>query len=244
MDKDWFLQAHESHDLYAAELFEALQTEYPNANFISANYSRLVTDLNAMGDASILTSSSEYSDIKIIGNMNLSEREMAQRIKAIHWPYHDAVADLIDETRAKHGGVIKLDIHSFSPTWQGCPMSRCDVGISTIRCEKTPFSEAFEDFLRKEDAPYHFVSGKPYKVAERPNNVAHDIQSRNKVQYLGVEIRSDLIDTPKKRTDMARYIGEGINHVLSQPNIQEIMAPWESKSKPRVPESDIVQIWM
>ena len=127
---------------------------------------------------------------------------------------------------------------------QGCPMSRCDVGISTIRCEKTPFSEAFEDFLRKEDAPYHFVSGKPYKVAERPNNVAHDIQSRNKVQYLGVEIRSDLIDTPKKRTDMARYIGEGINHVLSQPNIQEIMAPWESKSKPRVPESDIVQIWM
>lgn len=245
MEEDWFLGAHESHDLYAAELFLTLQKLSPNANFLAGNYSRLVTDLNAISDASILSRSSEYRDTKILGNLNLSEQEMAMRIKNIHWPYHDALAGLIQETREQQNErALILDIHSFNPVWQGCPFNRGNVEISTIRSSKTPYSEAFEDFLKKDGAPFQFVSGHPYKVADRPNNAAHTIQSRNHIQYLGVEIRSDLIDTEEKRVKMAEYLLSALGHVMEQPNLEEITAPWVCKDTSDRPAQDMVQIWM
>ena len=244
MDKDWFLKAHESHDLHAAELFDVLKKTIPDANYVMGNYSRLVTDLNLIADAAITSNSSEYGDkIKIAGNLNLSVKEMHSRIKSIHWPYHDAIEDLIKETRMKHGGIIKLDIHSFSPVWQG-KKDRDDVEISTIRCESTPFSLAFEDFIQRDNAPYIFKSGKPYKIADRLNNAAHNVQDRNKIQYLGIEIRSDLINTIEKQQKMASYLASAMDYVLSRPNIKEIIAPWESNTDYKKPEQSMTDVWM
>lgn len=245
MDENWFLAAHESHDLHVAELFDVLRKTLPEANYIMGNYSRLVTDLNRVADNSIASNSSEYEDeIQIKGNLNLSGQEINDRVESIYLPYHDALADLIEERRQKkHGGVIKLDIHSFSPIWKGT-RDRDHVEISTIRCESTPYSLAFEEFIKRDDAPYIFKSGRPYKLTEHLENAAHDVQKRNQIQYLGIEIRSDLIDTIEKQQKMASYLASAMDYVLSRTNIEEIMAPWIKKPNCNKPEQSILEPYM
>lgn len=224
MEAKWFEKAHEATDLYMDELFGVLQNEISNASFLAGNYSRLVYDLNAKPDYAIRSCSCE-NDNKIIPpnipqNCTMNDRQ--RRLKAIYDPYHNTKTQLINDIRARHNDqILVLDMHSFTPTWQ---KKKRAVEIGTIRSEKTALSHALEAYLRDQDA-YNFISGEPYRVADRPSNAAPDIAEKNKLQYLGIEIRYDLIDTDEKRLDMARFIKGCVEHLLSHPDKNMILMP-------------------
>lgn len=223
MCPDWFKKAHEAADLNVATLFESLKTKINDANYIAGNYSRLVCDLNAMPDYAITRISPENADIKIPENQadSCCAEQRIRRIEEIYWPYHDAKKRLIQETRARHKGAIVLDLHSFTPTWA---QKKRDVEIGTIRCEKTPLSRALEEYL-KEQNHYHFVSGEPYRVAERPSNAAPLISDYNDLQYLGIEIRNDLIEAPDGVEKMTNFLAICLDKLLNHKNLDTITAP-------------------
>ncbi len=220
MDEQWFHNAHEAMDLHIDKLFMTLEKHLDKVSFISGNYSRLVCDLNALPDYAIAQHSPEYNHIKIAQNQPdmCCVKQRIRRIEEIYWPYHDAKSQLINDKRDKHDGVIVLDIHSFTPTWE---QKKRNVELGTIRCEKTPFSRAFEDFLRSQD-DFLFVSGEPYRVAEHPNNAAPLITERNDLQYLGLEIRSDLISTDDGIKKITALLKNAIDHLLSHSDIDNI----------------------
>lgn len=222
MDEDWFQNAHEASDLHVDSLFEGLQKRFTEATFLAANYSRLVCDLNAAPDYAVSRHSPENPSLKIPHNQPecCCMQERLRRLTAIYTPYHDTKRDMIEKIRRRHGGVIALDIHSFSPTWQGKPRA---VEIGTIRCEKTPLSYALEEFWRNQSY-YRFISGEPYRVAQRPSNIAPIISESSDLQYIGIEIRSDLIDRPEKRKKMVEFLGLCVDHLQKHVDLKKIMA--------------------
>lgn len=221
-DPQWFACAHEAADLHIDKLLPILQSRFPDANFISANYSRLVCDLNAKPDYAITPISPENKALKIPENQpeTCCNRQRIKRIEEIYWPYHNAKKDLISQTRARHGGVIVLDLHSFSPTWE---QVRRDVEIGTIRCEKTPLSRALEAHLREQNE-FRFVSGEPYRVAQRAGNAAPLIAEMNDLQYLGIEIRNDLIAEESGLSRISDFLQRCIENIMTHPDILKIMA--------------------
>ncbi len=222
-DPDWFANAHEASDLHVEELFQAMKAHFQESSFVSAYYSRLVCDLNRMPDFSITESSSEFANFKIPDNQaqKCCQVQRSQRINEIFNPYHEAKADLVDRVRERNGGAIVLDIHSFSPTWEEV---RRDVEIGTIRCEKTPLSKALEGFL-KEQTDFRFVSGEPYRVAERPSSAAPFLTHTNDLQYIGLEIRNDLIATPEGIDKVIEFLKSCVNHLNHHPDFETLASP-------------------
>ncbi len=212
-DPIWFNRAHEACDLHMDSLFAQLCDTAIEASYLAGNYSRLVCDLNTIPDYAITLNSSEYKNIIIPENQSdaCCPNQKSMRLREIYHPYHRAKENLIKQIRAQHDGALVLDLHSFTPVYQG---EKRDVEISTIRCESTPFSRCLETFFKQYQSDYHFVSGKPYKVAERPSNAAPLISATNDLQYLGLEIRSDMIDTPEKQDKMVCFINKAMNYVL------------------------------
>ena len=220
-DQKWFCKAHEAVDLHMDKLFQALIDKLDDVTFLSGNYSRLISDLNAMPDYTITPHSTEYHDIKIPQNQpdQCCAKQHVRRLDEIYWPYHNEKTRLINQKRENHGGVIVLDLHSFTPTWVG---KQRRVEFGTIRCEKTPLSRALEEFL-KEQSDYLFISGEPYRVADRPSNAAPLITKNNDIQYLGLEIRNDLIATDQGIEDMVDFLQRCLAYLKSHKNYSEII---------------------
>ncbi|MGH1402927.1 MAG: N-formylglutamate amidohydrolase [Alphaproteobacteria bacterium] len=213
-DPIWFNRAHEARDLHMSGLFEKLCSTATDASYLAGNYSRLVCDLNTIPDYAITRNSSEHKDLLIPANQSdtCCPNQKSMRLQEIYHPYHNTKEQMITQIRSQNGGALVLDLHSFTPVYQG---EQRDVEISTIRCEKTPFSHCLEEFFKHHQSEYHFVSGKPYKVAQRPSNAAPLISAINDLQYLGLEIRNDVIDTPEKQERMISFINRAMDYVLN-----------------------------
>ncbi len=212
-DKDWFAKAHEARDLYMANIFEIMRERFPEATLHKGNYSRLVADINAHPDEAIKRTSSEWDNIIIPKNQHeeCCEEQASRRMNEIYYPYHQAQKAIINEIRAAHDGIIVLDMHSFSPTWKNNPRTE---EIGTIRAHKTDLSKALESFLKNQN-DYSYVSGKPYRVADREKNAARYIEAECDLQYLGIEIRNDLISTQEGQNKFIDFIEKSVDHIRS-----------------------------
>lgn len=247
-EKEWFENAHEAHDLYMAETYNLMREKFPDATFIRGNYSRLVVDLNRHPDYAVRHDSSENKNIIIPHNTSeiCCALQKLKRMEEIYHPYHAQKKQIIEETRNKHNGIIVMDMHSFSPVWNGKPR---EVELGTIRARKTPLSNALEDFFKQHQTTYKYISGQPYKVADMPSNAAAYIANECDIQYIGIEIRNDLIQNQKGRETFVNFLKNGINHItaLKQTNLDsfkqiiarrsEILAPETLKSNENVYDS-------
>lgn len=66
-------------------------------------------------------------DVGEIWRRPLPMAEVDRRLTAIHAPFHAAIADRIAAKRARHGGVVLLDIHSM-PSLKGKDAARIVIG--------------------------------------------------------------------------------------------------------------------
>jgi N-formylglutamate amidohydrolase len=62
-----------------------------------------------------------------IWNRRLAAGELARRIAHVHRPYHQALASLLDEARARFGTAILLDCHSMPPRTSGSNVDQAGV---------------------------------------------------------------------------------------------------------------------
>lgn len=240
-DENWFFDAHEAMDLHMDTLFDALEKSCDNITLIAGNYSRLVCDLNALPDYAITRRSPEHAHITIPQNQpdTCCKVQHARRLEAVYWPYHNTKTATINEKRKQLGGAIVLDLHSFSPTWD---QKKRNVELGTLRCEKTPFSRAFEAYL-KAQSEYLFVSGEPYRVAERKQNAAPMITKNNDLQYLGLEIRNDLIATPEGIDKMVIFLKKCVAHLEQHPDRDTIIKPRNAVMLAETAEPELQESW-
>ena len=112
LGQDVFRQ-HIAVDIGSRVMAELL-AEALGASLILANYSRLVVDLNRhLDDPTAFIPESD--GVVIPGNRNLSAAEKRRRADAIHRPYHNAIANLIEGFMKEGSLPVIISVHSFTP---------------------------------------------------------------------------------------------------------------------------------
>ncbi len=225
LDRKWFEQAHEASDLNMAALFQRLIPRLPAASFIWSNYSRLVADTNRMPDKAIAETSSEYEDMPIPGNDPgvLTPEERESRMNAIYWPYHNALADLVKETRQKFGMAILIDMHSFSPVWLG-RKRESEIGLLSLD-EQQPLAQISDEFL-KERSGLRYIQRQPYFLPERVSITAAPlVTERTGAPYFGFEIRNDLIADEVGQDRLCDLIANYMKFVGNHPHRDMVFSP-------------------
>ena len=107
------LERHIALDIGVAGLGRELSQRL-GAPFVSQVYSRLVVDCNRdPGSAEAIPAISDGTEVA--PNRDLAPAERAERIAAIHAPYHDAIGHLLDARAAAGLRSVLVALHSFTP---------------------------------------------------------------------------------------------------------------------------------
>src|SRR5690606_2520063 len=108
---------HIALDLGVEQLGRRL-SERLAAPFVSQVYSRLVADCNRdPGHPGVMPEISDGTAIP--ANCGLLPEQREERLGAIHRPYHDAVAALLDARATASLPSILIALHSFTPVMDG-----------------------------------------------------------------------------------------------------------------------------
>lgn len=200
-DPDSKLRRHEACDWGLQDLFDEIALQNTDICLISTVYTRLLADVNRIPSLIVYEGSSETGE-DIPGNIMLSETEKQKRMELYYTPYHNTVDRVMQETLKAFGSVLWIDLHSFTPVWQGKPRH---VGIGSLKLEKTALTNKAESYLEKEFQDL-FVADQPYNLSISPHremNGSTLIAERNNQEYFGLEIRNDLLATPNQVKLMA-----------------------------------------
>ncbi len=88
------------------------------APFVSQGFSRLVVDCNRdPGDPQAVLAISDGT--RIPANEGLGGEQRAQRLRAVHEPYHRAIAELLDARAGWGLRSVLVALHSFTPVYGG-----------------------------------------------------------------------------------------------------------------------------
>jgi predicted N-formylglutamate amidohydrolase len=111
------MERHIAWDIGAGALGLALG-ERLGACVIRQRYSRLVIDCNRSPDRA--DAMPEVSDgTTVPANLGLSAAERARRVAAIHAPYHERIAAVLDARAARGLRSVLVLVHSFTPVMGG-----------------------------------------------------------------------------------------------------------------------------
>ncbi|AOF95200.1 N-formylglutamate amidohydrolase [Sphingobium sp. RAC03] len=159
-----------------------------DAPFLHQSYSRLVIDCNR--DPAHAEAIPALSDGTVIGgNADLDMAEKAERVRAIHRPYHQAMADLIAARTAAGRETILLSLHSFTPVLNG-DVRPWDIGILHWQ-GRTDFALSMLDQLQS-IAGVVVGDNEPYAMDATDYTVPFHAFP-NGLRYAEIEVRQDLI---------------------------------------------------
>ena len=177
---------HIAWDIGAGALTQRLAAAL-DACCILQRYSRLVIDCNRAPDRP--DAAPETSDgTAIPGNQALTAQARADRVQAIHAPYHAAIARELDARQARGLDTVVVFMHSFTPVMGGIARPW---HFGVIREEGSRFSKAMLDRL----ARLHGVvvgDNQPYAMDGVDYSAPTHALARG-LDYLELEVRQDLI---------------------------------------------------
>jgi len=176
---------HIASDLGIRDLALALSARI-DAPLVMQHYSRLVIDCNR--DPARADAIPEVSDgTAIPGNMALSTAERAARVAAIHAPYHDAIAALLDARREMP--TILVALHSFTPAMQGVARP-WQIGILHDGGDLR-FVHALLAVLQVR-GDLNVGDNEPYRMDSIDYSIPHHAYPRG-LPYAEIELRQDLL---------------------------------------------------
>jgi predicted N-formylglutamate amidohydrolase len=202
------LQRHIAWDIGAHGTAQQL-AERLDAPLVSANYSRLLLDLNR--PLSAQDSITEHSeDTPIPGNQALTEREI-QRRHSLYAPFHQAVDALIAHRLAESAPAV-ISIHSFTPVYHG---KKRPWHIGVLSQHDRRLADALLAVFRH-DSALCVGDNQPYAPDD---GVYHSMQLHGESHALPcvmLEIRNDLITDTASQTDWADRIALAIETALAE----------------------------
>jgi len=178
---------HIAWDIGVDGVGRALSTAM-DAPYLAQTYSRLVIDCNR--DPASPEAIPEVSDgTRVPGNRGLDDADRAERVAAIHTPYHAAIAEVLDARAAAGQPTIFIALHSFTPVFGGVARP-WHAGVLHDAGD-TRFAQAVLAGLRREG---DLVVGDnaPYRMDDTDYTVPRHCHAR-RLPYLELEIRQDLI---------------------------------------------------
>lgn len=180
------MQRHIAYDVGAAGLTKAL-ADALNAPAILSDFSRLVIDPNRGADDPTLVMKL-YDGTIIPANRRLNAEDVAERVRRLYQPYHDAQAALA----ARQADTVIVAVHSFTPCLKGRPPRPWQVGVLYSHVDAR-FSRCFLAQLRAE--PDLCVGeNEPYS-GHLPGDSIDQHALRHDRHNTLIELRSDLIET-------------------------------------------------
>lgn len=193
------LDRHIAWDIGVAGLGRRLSAQL-DATFIHQRYSRLVIDCNRAPDAP--SAIPEVSDETTIpGNLGLSDEDKAARRRDVFEPYHALIAQMLNRRSAQGRPTLLFSLHSFTPVmagfqrpWRYGVLHRGDSSLShrVLAALVLSLGEAAGD-------------NEPYAMDGIDYTIPHHADARG-LDYLELEVRQDLIDTPKGQADVADFL--------------------------------------
>jgi predicted N-formylglutamate amidohydrolase len=191
---------HIGWDIGIAGLGRALSRRL-DAAFVAQHYSRLVIDCNR--DPGSVGAMPEVSDgTTIPANSALSAAERAARIAAIHAPYHQAIAAVLDARAAAGQATIFVALHSFTPVFGGVARP-WQAGVLHGGGD-TRFSHAVLARLAAE-GDLTVGDNEPYSMDGTDHTVPRHCFPRG-LPYLELEVRQDLLASPAQQDDWAKRL--------------------------------------
>ncbi|MBC3269345.1 N-formylglutamate amidohydrolase [Pseudomonas sp. SWRI81] len=186
---------HIAWDIGALELAEQLSQQL-NATLLSANYSRLLIDLNRPRHApdSIPTQSEIY---QIPGNRELDEATRDYRRQKLFKPFHARLQTLIDERIAQGQPVRVVGIHSFTPVYYGQPRP---LEIGVLFGQAQAYAQRVLDGLDKHSLKV--AGNQPYRIDPLGDMTVPVHGDARGLDSVLIEVRNDLL---RNREDVSRW---------------------------------------
>lgn len=196
------LSRHIGWDIGIAELGAQL-AGILDAAFVRQIYSRLVIDCNRHPDAEDAMPGAS-DDTPVPGNFSISPSERAERVDAIHTPYHNAIAAELQRRDRAHSETVFVALHSFTPSMQGVARP-WQIGILYGGGNEV-FARAMLTALT---ARGDLVVGdnQPYAMDGVDYTVPHHCFASGR-PYVEIEIRQDLLTTGDQISEWAGILAE------------------------------------
>ncbi|QDC11538.1 N-formylglutamate amidohydrolase [Oceanicola sp. D3] len=189
-------ESHAAWDIGALDVSRALAALL-DSPLVSACASRLVYDLNRPleADDAIPVQSEIY---EVPGNAGLSPQERALRHRALHDPFHDRLAEVLDSRQRD----ALVTIHSFTPVYRG---KRREVELGFLYHEDSRMAEAALE-VEQAKGSYRAALNEPYAASDGVTYTLRKHGEARGLPSLMIEIRNDLIDTEARARDMAVHL--------------------------------------
>ncbi len=180
------LERHIAYDIGAGGVTRAMAAMLGCAALLT-RFSRLLIDPNRGEDDPTLIM--RLSDGALIpGNAAITAADAAHRAKTYYTPYHNAIAQLIDESLRRGNVPVIVSIHSFTPSWRGAqrPWQAGVLWDADPRLAR-PLINAL-----RQDETLTVGDNEPYKGALKSDTLYKHATLRGLANAL-IEIRQDLI---------------------------------------------------
>jgi predicted N-formylglutamate amidohydrolase len=172
-----------------------------DAPLIAGTMSRLILDVNRPAESpSLAPKLSETTEIP--GNVALSPVDRAERIAAIHIPYHDALDRLIAETAP----LAVIAVHTFTPVYRGVPRP-LHVGILFDRDERLGRG-MIEALSREEELVVR--ANEPYSPADEVYYTLERHAVARGLLNAMIEIRNDEVARADDQRRWATRLAEAV----------------------------------
>ena len=201
------LERHIAWDIGAAAVARGLSARL-DATLITQTYSRLVIDCNRQTHSSgAIVAISEETEIP--GNQGLSQAEIDARVREIHRPYQDCVAELLDSRETP----ILISLHSFTPIFKGVARP-WHVGLLHGQDDRA-FSDIICDLIGR-DGDLVVGDNQPYATDMDDDYTIpiHGVQRG--IVNVEFEIRQDLITEEAGQEDWAGRLETWLSAALAR----------------------------
>lgn len=173
-----------------------------DAPLVLQRYSRLVIDCNRPGAAPDCIP--ERSDgTPVPGNRGLDPAGRQRRWDEIHRPFHAALAGLLDRRAGRPAGLVA--VHSFTPRLAAAGGARpWHLGLLWRR--GGGLGEALMAALGRAEPGLVLARNEPYRIEDISDFTIPVHGEARAIPHVLLEIRQDLIDTPKGQARWARLL--------------------------------------
>jgi len=190
---------HIAWDIGALALAESLSKAL-GATLISANYSRLLIDLNRPLEApdSIPVRSEIYD---VLGNQRLDSATRQYRQERLFNPFHQRLGELIDARLAMGREVRVIGVHSFTPVYHGHPRV-VEVGILFDRAHA--YAHRLIQGLAAHDLKV--AANEPYEINPLEDMTVPFHGDQRGINAALIEVRNDLLQKPEAVRSWSDYL--------------------------------------
>lgn len=176
-----------------------------DAPLIAHRISRLVYDCNRPLDAeSAIPAKSEIFDVP--GNTNLTNAERRERYDRFYVPFHEVLAERIQQKMRQGRPPTLVTVHSFTPIYEGHIR---DVEIGVLHDTDSRLADSFLDTTHREKA-FTIRRNAPYGPEDGVTHTLAKHAIPNGLLNVMFEIRNDLIVDESRQHEIANWISNNL----------------------------------